>query len=467
MCTPSRRLLSRTFKFASSAGAITAALALAVTAWAGEKRNDEMFVLKTVIPIPGSPLVSFDISWVDPVLHKYYLADRNNKSVDVIDTSTTPPSFLTQFIPTNPGFVGARTIDDQGNVGCTIGALDPSCAGSNDISGPDGVLTVDHKELWVGDGESRVWVLDAKDGHVLTLPGGASNPIPTSPVGTNHRRADELCYDSADHLVLVANNADVPPFASIISTQTYTVVSGGKIVFDGNNGVPHADGIEQCQWSPVTGKFYISIPQLHGQDDGVGAVAVIDPKTKKVVAVFPIPVDDCAAPQGMAVGPAPQILLGCNGAHPDGVFNTVIINESSGHVMTTLANEGGNDEVWFNPGDGHYALARGQFLPDEFLGIVDSRFRAQDQSVQTGTANGTTRRTHSVAADLNTNLIYMPIPATGGGGSVTPTPTAGFQSAICGDTTTLQGAGCVAVFGTTNDDRPSIAHERGPDDKQE
>ena len=49
-------------------------------------------------------------------------------------------------------------------------------------------------------------------------------------------------------------------------------------------------------------------------DDGTGAVAVIDPKTKKVVNTFLIPVDDCAAPQGMAVGPDSQILLGCNAA---------------------------------------------------------------------------------------------------------------------------------------------------------
>src|SRR5262245_18755751 len=194
MCTPSRRLLSRTFKLTSSAGAIAAVIALAGTAWAGEKRNDEVFSLQTVIPIPGNPsgtaLVSFDISWADPVLKRYYLGDRSNKTVDVIDTSTTPPSFLTQFKPTSPtaplGFVGFT--------------------GNNDTSGPDGVMTVDNKELWVGDGMSRVWVLNATTGAALTLPGGAPNPIPTDT--NNLNRADELCYDPVDHLVLVANNAD-------------------------------------------------------------------------------------------------------------------------------------------------------------------------------------------------------------------------------------------------------------------
>jgi hypothetical protein len=267
-----------------------------------------------------------------------------------------------------------------------------------------------------------------------------------------------MCYDPVDHLVMAANNADDPPFVSLISTETYEVVKDGKIEFNGTNGAPNStNGAEQCQWSPRTGKFYISIPGIAGHPADEGGVAVIDPKTKRVVKTFIISNADCAAPQGMAVGPDPQILLGCNGDQPAGVFNTVIINEHSGHVMATLANEGGNDEVWFNPGDGHYFLARGSNLPDEFLGIVDARFRSQDQSIQTGTANGTTRRAHSVAADSNTNLVYVPIPATGGG-------TPGFVSSVCG---AAAEEGCIAVFGTTNDDRPIVVHERGPDDKQE
>ena len=341
MRASSSRESSRKLWLTSAVGAV-AALALAGTAWSGEMRNDEIFALKTVVPIPGSPLVSFDISWVDPVLHNYYFADRNNKSVNVIDTGTNA---VTQF---KPGFVG-------------VGA-------NNNVSGPDGVITIDHKELWVGDAMSRVWVLNPTTGAVLSLSGGAPNPIPTST--SNPNRADEMCYDPADHLVMAANNADDPPFASIISTKTYSVV--GKVVFDGTKGAPKStNGAEQCGWSPRTGKFYISIPGVNNPDDGTGVVAVIDPTTATVVKTFPIPLNDCSTPQGMAVGPAPQILLGCNGASPDGVFKTVIINEGSGHVMATLANEGGNDEVWYNPGDGHYFLARGQFLPDEYLGIVE------------------------------------------------------------------------------------------------
>src|SRR5258708_5347778 len=40
------------------------------------------------IQIPGNPLTAFDIGWVDAVNHKYYLTDRNNRSIDVVDTTT-------------------------------------------------------------------------------------------------------------------------------------------------------------------------------------------------------------------------------------------------------------------------------------------------------------------------------------------------------------------------------------------
>src|SRR5438477_620085 len=67
-------------------------------------------------------------------------------------------------------------------------------------------------------------------------------------------RSDELCVDPQHHLVLVANNADTPPFASIISTKSYTVLA--KIPFDGTNGAPKSNnGAEQCQWNDRTGKF--------------------------------------------------------------------------------------------------------------------------------------------------------------------------------------------------------------------
>src|SRR5262249_16348389 len=54
----------------------------------------------TAITIPGNPLRSFDISWVNPDRAEYYLSDRSNSGIDVIDTHTLA------FKRTIGGFVG-------------------------------------------------------------------------------------------------------------------------------------------------------------------------------------------------------------------------------------------------------------------------------------------------------------------------------------------------------------------------
>jgi hypothetical protein len=387
---------------------------------------DEVFSVKDTVAIPGNALVSFDISWVDPFIHSYFLADRSNKSIDVINTNTKS---VTQY---QPGFVGFT--------------------GNNDTSGPNGVQTIykgdGRVEVWAGDGEqadpscasatpvcSTVKVLEYPSGTLIHT------------IATNGlRRADELCYDQTNHVVQIANDAEADvsghaPFVSFISTDSYKVL--GTLTF------PEAtNGIEQCQWSERTGLIYLNIPEVNGpgNDSVDGNVYVIDPKEMKVVRKFDIPVSQCAGPQGMALGPDDQILLGCNAAsQPPGTGqNAAVIDSHNGKITALLTGLGGDDEVWFNPGDGHYFLAGGSYLPNEQLGVVDSARDAADETIFVGTANGTTRRAHSVAADETTNEVYLPVPQTGGG-------TPGFTSTICG---TLAAQGCVAVFRAKHDDRP-------------
>ena len=40
----------------------------------------------TAVQIPGNPLRSYDISWVNPDRAEYYLGDRSNAGVDIINT---------------------------------------------------------------------------------------------------------------------------------------------------------------------------------------------------------------------------------------------------------------------------------------------------------------------------------------------------------------------------------------------
>jgi hypothetical protein len=363
---------------------------LVVSAVAGSPDSDN-FAGTAAVTMGGAtakPLAAFDISFVDPTIGLYALGDRTNNAIDLVDTHAN--AFL--------GFCG------QGKF--------TGVQATTSVSGPDGVLIRDHREIWAGDGDSTVKVFDVAGCNETSVPTHIISTVRTN-AGAD-KRADEMCYDPRDNLIMAANNAAIPPYGTLISTTSYSVV--GQIVFDGTNGAPNAtNGAEQCQWSPRTGKFYITIPGVETPDNGHGVVAVIDPHTKKVETTFDIPLANCAIPQGMAVGPDHDILIGCNGKGST-TQSSVIIDERNGNILATVANESGPDEVWYNPGNNHYFLARSAPASgQQALGIIDAESRAADTSVPVGPV--VTVTAHSVAADSVTNNTYYPIPGSIGGNS--------------------------------------------------
>src|SRR5712691_5815464 len=100
------------------AGVIAPAVLLAGSAaWSGEGSqsgreagSDRAIRLLTLAPIPptkanntAGAMYSFDISWVDQATQTYYLADRSNVTVDVVDAKTG--TFAKQ-LPATPPFRG-------------------------------------------------------------------------------------------------------------------------------------------------------------------------------------------------------------------------------------------------------------------------------------------------------------------------------------------------------------------------
>ena len=300
------------------------------------------------IAIPGKPLRAFDISWVDPPTAKYYLADRSNATIDVIDTTTN--SIVAQI----GGFKGAT--------------------GNNDTSGPDGVLvTVSGSELWAGDGDSTVKVVDLNARQVVAS------------ISTGGKfRADEFAYDPKENVILIANDADDPPFLSFISVPNRSVLK--KIEF------PNAtDGLEQPAYDPVTGMFYQAVPASKANPGG--EVAVLDPVHMSVTTSYVL--NNCV-PHGIAVGPGNQLLAGCSRAG-----RSVILDRTNGKVLADFSDNGGADEVWFNPGDSHYYLAE---TAAQNLGVIDASTFAS-WTVESGVG------AHSVAADEALNHVFVPIAA--------------------------------------------------------
>jgi hypothetical protein len=395
---------------AASIVPVIAIAALAGPARADDSRSDEHLKLIDMIDVGGNGLGAFDISFVDSKRGLYVLADRTNASVDFIDSRDDT------FIGRVGGFKGVVLVNGVAN---------------NNLSGPDGVIVVGQKEVWAGDGDSTVKVIDI----------ATSKIVDTISTGGKFR-CDEMSWDSADHILAVANNADTPPYLTLIDTDTHKILK--KIPFDGTNGTPNAtNGLEQSQWSRKTGMFYVSVPQV-GPDVAQGGVSVIDPSTFSVLATYPV--SDCT-PAGLAVGPDNQVLLGCSasfGTKPNVLTQSVVMNVKSGKVVATVPQVGGSDEVWFDPGSKHYYLAarsnqdsNGVITP--VLGIIDSGTNKFDGSVATSTS------AHSVAADKNTLHVFVPIGFVAAGASdpTNPCPT----------------KGCIAVYVPT-----SHGHDDGGND---
>jgi hypothetical protein len=393
----------------------------------------------TAVQIPGNPIRSFDISWVNPHRAEYYLGDRSNKGIDIIDTRN-----LT-FKRTIGGFIGV-VLNSAGNV-------------NNNVSGPDGV-TSHGRWLYAGDGDSTLKVID------LDAPKGSEikDSIPTG--GTT--RVDEMALTTDGELLLAANNAEDPPFATLFaangdqsfnSTHILRRITGDPAIIPAGAGL----SMEQPTWDPKTKRFYVSVPIIannpagcnFGQNPGAitcdGGMAVIDPTDgSTVVGAFNpatntgiVPLHACG-PNGATVGPNDNLLLGCTPANNPANVTTLVINAKTKNYAN-IGNITGSDEVWFNSGDGRYYTGSNRNCK-----VAGSPCpAASQQAAVLGVIDGTSilietipqgSGSHSVAADSKRNLIFVPqvapVAVVGSGGDTTAV-----GAGICGSNN-----GCVGVF---------------------
>ncbi len=414
------------------AGALaTSGTALAACMGLGAPTTTETKCL-TAVQIPGNPLRSYDISWVNPHRAEYYLADRSNAGVDLIDTQT-----LT-FKRTIGGFVGVKLRN----------AGQPNEAVNNDISGPDGVVSHGHW-LYAGDGDSTLKVIDLDAPNAFAI----KQTIPTG--GT--KRVDEMALTSDGELLLTANNADDPPFGTLFAANGDRNVSSVQMLAKINIDpaiVPSGAGlsIEQPAWDPTTGRFYVSVPVIANNPAGCnfnadlgnvtchGGLLVVDPANVEPVygAFNPakhtgvVKLDACG-PNGATVGPHDNLLLGCTTANNPSDTSTLVINAGIVGNSINVAHIVGSDEVWFNKGDRRYYTGSNRRPGGAVLGVIDGTSVLIETVPQSSGS-------HSVAADSKRNLIFVPQSApvriVHAGGDTT---TVG--ELICGSTN-----GCVAVY---------------------
>lgn len=397
----------------------------------------------TAIPITGSQLKSYDISFFNPQRNEYYLADRGTAGVDVIDTVH---------------LVFVRTAGlDKPFTGLVLNAAGTGAVGSK--SGPAGVVS-HGRWLYAGDGNSTLHVIDLQ-----ATPGSETKQV-ISTGGT--LRVDEMAITTDGTLLLAANNADDPAFATLFSANGDAATSSVASLM-----TIHVDpkilptgfglGIEQPAWDPQTNRFYTSLPVIaenppgcnYGQNSGpvtcAGGLLVTDPTRPTAIqgaynsatnsGVIPLTV---CTPNGAAVGVNDNILLGCSGGGIQQIINATT------HNYAQVANITGADEVWFNPGDNRYytgssgqpKAAGSPLNRGAVLGVIDQTSILVETIPQSS-------GTHSVAADPVRNLIFVPQTFTSVPGAKFP----GDQNFIAGTSGPTVGQmicgtmdGCIAVY---------------------
>ncbi len=309
--------------------------------------------LKTV-ELPGQPLAKFDIGWVDEATRRYYLADRSNARIAVLDIDNL--EYVTGLAEGQ--FTGV-----------------PAVGGAT--SGPNGVLVLpDLQQAWAGDGDSTVKIVDVKTGELLDS---------VSTGGLN--RVDELAYDEQG----------VVPFVTLISTAPDHAILARL-------DIPRAtNGLHQPVWDRNNELFYLPVTEVD-RIKANGEIAAID-RGGRLVASYPV--DECQ-PAGLTVGPDGDLCIGCSSSAVALGFRarSLIMELKTGTVVATIMDVGGSDEVWYNSGDERYYLAASAMPDGPVLGVIDAKTRSFVENVETGPD------AHSVAVDARTNRIFVPISPT-------------------------------------------------------
>jgi hypothetical protein len=341
--------------------------------------------------------------------------------------------------------------------------------------------------LYAGDGNSTLRIYD------LDRPTASSFQAAVSTGGTT--RVDEMALTADGEILLTANNAEDPPYGNLFNAngdRSFNSTAIKAKVFIDPTIVPPGFGLsmEQPAWEPKTGRFYVSVPIIANNPPGCnfgqlpdpanpgpitcdGGLLVVDPAATGTVVygmwnaatdTGVIPLHACG-PNGATVGPHANLLLGCTPANNPSDVTTLVINAVT-HNYANIANITGSDEVWFNKGDRRYYTGsnRDCTVPGvpcpkasqqtAVLGVIDATSVLIEKIPQSSGS-------HSVAADAERNLIFVPQVAptsvVGSGGDTTAV-----GAGICGSTN-----GCVGVYihrVHRDRDRDDDEHEHGDHD---
>jgi hypothetical protein len=384
---------------------LTAALAIATALSGCGSSGNEAPAAPPVsdVALPGITATtnfSFDLGTVAD--GNYYLTDRNNQAVDVIDLKT--------FAVTQIKGTGANAFR-----GC---APNLSCAGANNgLSGPDGIDVITGTNyIFVGDVDN-VRVIDRTNNTVFK----------SIQVGTTGFRADEGCYDPDDQIYMISSPDADTPFASFISPTTLSVLA--TVMWTEPGSATPTGGNEQCRYDPGSKSFIVNndatATNPHGEVEVIPAASIkaLAPGTTTTIFSLPgvkrFPLGNCD-PTGLALGPGTDMAVNCRPGDKGVALNLLIMDRTSGAVLATLP-AGGGDQTVYDARTNKYYAAGSRWhvsgvndlgggctatnLCNPTLFVIDAATHAIAAAPKTG------NNAHSVAVDPATGLVLVPYSA--------------------------------------------------------
>jgi DNA-binding beta-propeller fold protein YncE len=365
--------LNMTMRHAAAVGATLTAVSLGSAAVAQPAGPTQ---LRSVITVPNVPANGFyyDGSYVDAGRKLYYLGDRSTKGIDFVDIAQ--------------GKVVAQL------TGILVGQAMKGGKLDNNVSGPNALEMVGPDELWIGDGDSTIKVVDLNSRtFAATIPMGGQ------------ARTDFIVYDPDHKVVLATNKNDAPPFISFVDPRSRKIVA--KLEFK-------AKSLDGVVYDPSQKRYLVAVGPT--AENPHGEVDAVDPVAHTVVARYPAP--ECF-PAGLALGPSNHLLVGCSDDALAAGFKakTLVMDATNGAVLATVNEVGGANYVAYNPGNRRFYIGARDMTVDgtkntaktPVLGIIDAVSMRFIESVPTAP------NAKAVVADAATNRVFVPLTASPSG----------------------------------------------------
>jgi hypothetical protein len=351
--------------------------------------------LLTTAVIPGLTVggpFTYDIGAVDTTANHYYLSDRTNKALDIMNLQ----SYV--FTQAKVGYAGQ--------------------AASNANSGPNGDTPLPNTDtVYTGDVNS-VKIVNAANATLV------KNIV----TGNQGLRTDEGCYDPDDGLMMFVNGENSPPYASWISTSSQTVVA--TYTFNGPQfgGTAGEVGLDACVYDHNTLNFYVNNDGTTANPDGeldvipaasvVAGAPVVSAQYEEGTGTGVSATNDCN-PSGIALNPNNNALVIACDTNAGNPQMTLIMSATTGAVLAEVTGVGGSDEAAYDPKLGRFYVAARDMTANgvsqtgnatttftPVLGIIDATSFAFIANVPTG------KGSHSVAVDPLNGYVYVPVPPT-------------------------------------------------------